>query len=660
MKLFLRLVFLASALGPASAVAAPTFVVDSLVDAPGGANLSDGVCETAPGNGVCTLRAAVMEANAVAGGGATIRLPAGVYVLTRPPTEGGGAANGDLDLAAPLTILGAGPSATIIDGSDLDRVFASQSDPVLLRGLTVRNGKTPSGEFCGGGILNDGNLSLENVVVTDNEGLVGGGICSGGALELRHCIVEDNRAETGGGIAGSPGSVRIADSAIVRNSAGVGSGGGIANAAAMRIERTLIEQNYAEEGGGGIAGVAGELIVLNSTLHDNEAGTAGGGAVLAKAGEIQLIHATVTENRQTLLGPPGRGGLAVEPGASLSLRNSVVAGNLAPNGAGTGYVASECGSFENPALSGDYNLIGDRASCFLTGALAHVNASDVDPQLLPLAPNGGFARDRAGSGPTVRAIPSASCTDELGAPLREDQRGYARTGACDIGAVQVASSYVPPSPLRGAELIRNGGAEGNELGRATDGTGSQAAPYWSRVFDVDLTQIAYGAPGYPLLGDAPAGSGSYFFAGGLSALTSAFQLIDISELAAEIDAGTLAFTLEGAFGGAANEDDDASLHVRFVDATELTVGMVTIGGFTAADRGGVTRLLHDSERGFVPAGARTVELILESQRAAGDHNDGYADDLSLVLPEPSGWLLGAAAILTTLAMRPRPRRARAR
>jgi hypothetical protein len=274
--------------------------------------------------------------------------------------------------------------------------------------------------------------------------------------------------------------------------------------------------------------------------------------------------------------------------------------------------------------------------------------------LFPLAPNGGFASDRAGFTVTVAKIPPANCTDELGVRLREDQRGYSRTGDCDIGAHELGGHYVPPSPFRSTELIRNGGAEGNEVGRATDGTGSEAAPYWSRIFGTDIRQIAYGSPGgFPTIANAPSRSGAHFFAGGMDVVTSAYQLIDISGLASEIDTGTLPFTLSGAFGGRGAEDDRASLQIRFIDATELGLGTVTVGGFTAADRGGVTRLLRDTERGFVPAGTRTVELILEAQRASGDVNDGYADDLSLVVPEPDGAALAALAILATVALRVR-------
>src|SRR5687767_9595481 len=61
------------------------FVVNSSADAPDGA-VGDGACETVPGNGACTLRAAVQEANAFANSD-TINLPAGTYTLTRTGVE---------------------------------------------------------------------------------------------------------------------------------------------------------------------------------------------------------------------------------------------------------------------------------------------------------------------------------------------------------------------------------------------------------------------------------------------------------------------------------------------------------------------------------------------------------------------------------------------
>jgi CSLREA domain-containing protein len=62
-----------------AAAANATIPVNSTIDAPD-ANPGDGSCETAPGNGVCTLRAAVMEANDFPGAD-TIGLDSAEYVL---------------------------------------------------------------------------------------------------------------------------------------------------------------------------------------------------------------------------------------------------------------------------------------------------------------------------------------------------------------------------------------------------------------------------------------------------------------------------------------------------------------------------------------------------------------------------------------------------
>src|SRR5690606_38888623 len=56
---------------------AATFTVNNTADAPD-ANPGDGICATA--SGVCTLRAALQEANAAAGAD-TINVPAGTYTL---------------------------------------------------------------------------------------------------------------------------------------------------------------------------------------------------------------------------------------------------------------------------------------------------------------------------------------------------------------------------------------------------------------------------------------------------------------------------------------------------------------------------------------------------------------------------------------------------
>lgn len=95
---------LALGTGPTLAAHAASITVDSTADAVDAAP-GNGVCATAGGD--CTLRAAIQEANALAGDD-TITLPAGTYTLTIAGAHEYNAATGDLDIRENLTITGAG------------------------------------------------------------------------------------------------------------------------------------------------------------------------------------------------------------------------------------------------------------------------------------------------------------------------------------------------------------------------------------------------------------------------------------------------------------------------------------------------------------------------------------------------------------------------
>jgi len=138
----------------------------------------DGRCETAPGNGLCTLRAAIEESNALQDQQSVINLPAGTYRLTR----------GELEITVSLALQGAGLNSTIIDGDNQFRVFliskGGASPGVEMSGVKVTNGNS--------GFLNDGggifispetSLSLSDCIVSDNHAdLSGGGINNLGSL----------------------------------------------------------------------------------------------------------------------------------------------------------------------------------------------------------------------------------------------------------------------------------------------------------------------------------------------------------------------------------------------------------------------------------------------------------------------------------------------
>ena len=95
------------------AVFTATFVVVTTADTQD-ATPGDGVCADA--GGLCSLRAAITEANAAAAAD-IITLPAGTYTLSLVGANEDNNAGGDLDIRSSLTINGAGAATTIIQAN---------------------------------------------------------------------------------------------------------------------------------------------------------------------------------------------------------------------------------------------------------------------------------------------------------------------------------------------------------------------------------------------------------------------------------------------------------------------------------------------------------------------------------------------------------------
>src|SRR5262249_58942313 len=120
-----------------------------------------------------------------------------------PTGAGGGQAKtGDLDInnlggnaaAFDLTIQGGGAATTVIDGNKTDRVFQIFANrTVRMSGVTIQNGMAATGDFFvggsddafGGGILNEGTLTLTDCVVQNNVAqgttVTNSGFASGGS-----------------------------------------------------------------------------------------------------------------------------------------------------------------------------------------------------------------------------------------------------------------------------------------------------------------------------------------------------------------------------------------------------------------------------------------------------------------------------------------------
>jgi hypothetical protein len=405
---------------PGAASAKSTiFAVDSTRDL-ADIDLADNVCDAAPGTeGTCTLRAAVMQANATPGQ-QIIRLGASVYRLSLAGDGDDNGVKGDLDIKDDTIIAGtrAGKAVSTIDATGLgDRVFEVKA-PLNVQNVVVKGGSRP--DFIGGGFLVfGGTLRLADSVVTGNRARSGGGIYSFSqtTVELQRSVVDGNTSvEEGGGIRAA-GTTNIVESTISNNRVtGPGAnglfalGGGIVSYGNLRVERSTLHANDAQSGAG-LATQNGGAVVESSTISANHATVSGGAISAFSTSKLLLQNSTVALNSAPELGGIRTSGL-------VEFSNTIMSNNQPAN-------CSPLFVFiGNSTLSSD-------TTCKFQGVN---NQTNVDAKLGLPAFNGGKTL-------TYALLPGSPAIDR-GAPTCPalDQRGVARpqNGKCDIGAFEVA------------------------------------------------------------------------------------------------------------------------------------------------------------------------------------------------------------------------------
>ncbi|MBV8529173.1 MAG: ricin-type beta-trefoil lectin domain protein [Candidatus Dormibacteraeota bacterium] len=137
--------------------------------------------------------------------------------------------------------------------------------------------------------------------------------------------------------------------------------------------------------------------------------------------------------------------------------------------------------------------------------------------------------------------------------------------------------------------------------------------------------------GFPTASTPGAQPGNGLFTGGTRGNSSLQQNVDVAADATAIDGGSATYNLSGWLGGWQTQNDRADVVATFVNGSGASLGSSQIGPVTNTDRGNVTEFLQRTASGAIPAGTRSIQVVLNSIWTAGSTTDGYAEDLSLTV-----------------------------
>ncbi|GKQ36616.1 right-handed parallel beta-helix repeat-containing protein [Streptomyces sp. A012304] len=298
--------------------------------------LTSGGTAVVPCGDVAKLTERIEQANTL-GVGVIVLAPGCTYTLTAPSAElvGVNGANGLPAITSRLSIIGRGATITRSSLTPFRIAEVAAQGSLVLSGVTVSGGSaTAAVGTPGGGILNQGTLTVVNSRIIGNAASGAGGgvaVTAGARAQLVNSTVSQNTGSDGGGLhVGDSGRLTVSSASVVDNTA-TATGGGLATFGTTVINRSRVRDNTAVGfEGGGIYTATGTLTVNAGRIEDNDAGSYGGG--IANWGSTVYLRASLLdENTATEDG----GGLYNNSGTSR-LISSRVTDNTAENGQGGG------------------------------------------------------------------------------------------------------------------------------------------------------------------------------------------------------------------------------------------------------------------------------------------------------------------------------------
>jgi hypothetical protein len=405
--------------------------------------------------------------------------PAGGTVDFQPGLSGTiTLASGELAINQDMTIAGPGAGVITVSGNHASRVFnIAATFTVDILGLTIADGLAT---FSGGGIYNAGTLNVSNCTVSGDSGSGGsngGGIYNAGTLTVSASNLADNFAsQAGGGIFNNGGTLTINHSTVSSNTArGSNGGGGLYNFFGTLTVSNCTFSGNSGNGGGGLVNFDGTGTVCNCNLSGLNSGGAGNGGGILSSGDgatltvsnctvsgnlatfgggIYIASGTLTVSNCTLSGNAagsGGGGMYIG-GGTLTVSNCTLSGNSSGTGGGifnsggtltvSNSIIASNGAVNGPDLFGNATSLGHNLIGDATGGSGYDPTDLVGTASNPIDPLLGPLQDNGGPTPTKALLPGSPALN-AGDPSQlgvADQRGVVRSGGVNIGAYQASAS----------------------------------------------------------------------------------------------------------------------------------------------------------------------------------------------------------------------------
>ena len=151
-----------------------------------------------------------------------------------------------------------------------------------------------------------------------------------------------------------------------------------------------------------------------------------------------------------------------------------------------------------------------------------------------------------------------------------------------------------------------------------------------------FTLLQYGTAGFSEA-QSPNNGWSVFAGGPTNGGSTAYQLIPLADDTGLFSGGDWAATLSGDLGGYESLPYEMSVTATFLNASAASLGTLTIGPVTAADRQDVTELLPEGATEKVPVGTQAVRVTMAATSpqapGPGGFNTAYADNISLTFAQ---------------------------